>query len=1116
MSTKDLQLKVQLMIAEAGKILRPMQAILKQTQETSKALQIAKAHQKALSDQQKDIDGFRAAAKGIAIHRQELAKAQERIHSIKAAMEAAQYPTKAMQQAFKEATTEANHLKGNITRLTEKQERLRRELTASGADTHKLASFQRDLKTRMAEATHEVDKQRDALGDLSQRSNALRAARYGMDKSMAWKNRLQDSGMGAIGMGAAVGAPIYKTVKDYASFEDAMMGVARQVEGAKDANGRYTKTYFEMGDAIKAMSERIPLATTEIAAIVEAGARMGIQGKKDLLTYAETSAVMASAFDLPVDQVGENVAKIAALYKIPIKSIGELGDTINWLDDNALAKGGDIIDVMKRIAGTADTVGMKYKDAAALASTFLSLGAASEVAGTASNAIMTNLSIATMQGGKFHQGLDMLKMNDKAVQQGMSKDATGTILKVLDAIKALPQAKQLEATTRLFGKEFGDDAAKLAANLGEYRRQLELTNAVQANGSMQREADSRNQALSARYEMLRNTLFNVSSALGESLKPALVDIMQSIADVLSSVRAWVKEHPELTANLVKGAAIISTVVIGLGALAIGAAAALGPLADLGYGMTLMQIKGQAIISTVRGMKSVFSQLGSAATAMSERITIAWRASAPQKGVMWESIKSTWGGMWESVKAIPSKLERAFDITKQLATEVYGRLTANWNAARDAVESYAKSAIKTAGVKWNAVSSYVKNRGIGGMATDAAGGLLAFTKSIAAGAWARAAGGIRLIGQALIFAGRAALMNPIGLTITAITVAGAAIIKYWEPIKAFFGGFWQGLKEGLAPLQGIFDSIRAALEPLKPVWDWLVGALSRVWGWVAKLVEPFHSTSQELDAATEKGRGFGRWLGELIVTVAEMTGKFFSFGKDIVGGLIDGILAKWDDLKRTIGKLATLMPEWMRNPLDIHSPSRVFAELGGFTMQGLGQGLEAGQRGPLDAVRDMAKKLAAIGAGITLGGAAMAMPTLPSSTVALPEIPAAARDILDHHQTATLPGVAGISRTIADQHQAIALPGVKDIVRNIRDNHFLAPDGKTPLIDRSAPIQWDNRPPISQSRTEAASTVHMVNHFTITAAPGMNEQQLAQLVAREIDKLNRQQAASARSRLTDRE
>ena len=38
--------------------------------------------------------------------------------------------------------------------------------------------------------------------------------------------------------------------KQYADFEDAMKGVARQVNGARDSNGQLTQTYFDMAKAI--------------------------------------------------------------------------------------------------------------------------------------------------------------------------------------------------------------------------------------------------------------------------------------------------------------------------------------------------------------------------------------------------------------------------------------------------------------------------------------------------------------------------------------------------------------------------------------------------------------------------------------------------------------------------------------------------------------------------------------------------------------------------------------------------------------------------------------------------------------------------------------------------
>ena len=669
------KLKLEVILAMKDQILKPLKAIQGGSSETAKALKAAKEAVRALNDEQKRVDGFRNAARGVAIHRQELEKAEARIVSIKEAMAAAQYPTRDMQRAFKEATDEARNLKGNITRLTEKQEVLRRELSASGADTHKLSGYQRDLKDRMAAATGEVDRQRKAMDELHKKQQAIHAARAAYGKSMELRQKMQMAGVGTMAAGAAMGMPIVKAVKDYASFEDAMLGVARQVDGARDSNGRLTATYYEMGESIKAMSERIPLATTEIAAIVEAGARMGIKGKADLLAYAETTAIMASAFDLPVEQVGEDVAKIAALYKVPIKSIGELGDAINYLDDNALAKGGDIIDVMKRIAGTADTVGMKYKEAAALASTFLSLGANSEVAGSAANAIMTNLSIATMQPKKFQAGLEMLKLSAKGVQLGMTKDATGTILKVLDAIKALPQEKQLEATTRLFGKEFGDDASKLAANIGEYRKQLELVNEAQAKGSMQREADARNQALSAQYEMSKSAVFNLASALGEKLKPAMVDIMGSARDVLRALRDWTAEHPQLTSALVKGAAVLAIIVTVLGALMLAIAAVLGPLAAFRYGMALIGLKGFGMIGVIKGIGSTFlwlgrallmNPLGLAITALAGAAYLIYKNWTPIK----EFFSNLWDGITERFHAVVEWFKDRFSFLKPILSLLF--------------------------------------------------------------------------------------------------------------------------------------------------------------------------------------------------------------------------------------------------------------------------------------------------------------------------------------------------------------------------------------------------------------------------------------------------------------
>lgn len=142
-------------------------------------------------------------------------------------------------------------------------------------------------------------------------------------------------------------------------MEDAMKGVAKQVNRLRDDNGNRTKQFYDMQDAIKAASEQLPMENGAIdyAALVEGGARMGVtnqddpyeEQKRDLLAFASTAAKAATAFELPADELAEGLGKIAQLYKVPTRNIEQLGDALNYLDDNAMSKGGDIINVLQRM-----------------------------------------------------------------------------------------------------------------------------------------------------------------------------------------------------------------------------------------------------------------------------------------------------------------------------------------------------------------------------------------------------------------------------------------------------------------------------------------------------------------------------------------------------------------------------------------------------------------------------------------------------------------------------------------------------------------------------------------------------------------------------------------------
>lgn len=68
-------------------------------------------------------------------------------------------------------------------------------------------------------------------------------------------------------------------------------------------------------------------------------------------------------------------------------------------------------------------------------------------------------------------------------------------------------------------------------------------------------------------------------------------------------------------------------------------------------------------------------------------------------------------------------------------------------------------------------------------------------------------------------------------------------------------------------------------------------------------------------------------------------KFREIGTNIMRGLIDGIASKEGDLKTKVESIANTITGKFQKVLQIHSPSRVMARLGGFVTEGLAIGIE---------------------------------------------------------------------------------------------------------------------------------------------------------------------------------
>ncbi|HFR4182856.1 MULTISPECIES: carbamoyl-phosphate synthase large subunit [Bacillus] len=77
------------------------------------------------------------------------------------------------------------------------------------------------------------------------------------------------------------------------------------------------------------------------------------------------------------------------------------------------------------------------------------------------------------------------------------------------------------------------------------------------------------------------------------------------------------------------------------------------------------------------------------------------------------------------------------------------------------------------------------------------------------------------------------------------------------------------------------------------------------------------------------------------------------GKDIMNGLINGIASKLKSAVKTVKDVASSIKETINNFFDIHSPSRVMKETGGFITQGLGLGIGDKAKFAVDKAKSLA-------------------------------------------------------------------------------------------------------------------------------------------------------------------
>ena len=187
----------------------------------------------------------------------------------------------------------------------------------------------------------------------------------------------------------------------------------------------------------------------------------------------------------------------------------------------------------------------------------------------------------------------------------------------------------------------------------------------------------------------------------------------------------------------------------------------------------------------------------------------------------------------------------------------------------------------------------------------------------------------MVGQAFMALGRFLLTTPIGIALGLMAVAAYMLYTRWNDIVG-------GAKLLWTDLSNFFSSL----------WQQIVGFFNSGIGNISATIinwSPLGLFYQAFSAVMS-------WFG------IDLPAKFTEFGSNIIQGLWNGLIAKFEAVKGWFAEKAAWFKNAFAQSNQIRSPSRVFRRFGGWMMEGLQIGINQAAPRPWAAIGSVSRGL----------------------------------------------------------------------------------------------------------------------------------------------------------------
>ncbi|HIF9272826.1 TPA: phage tail tape measure protein [Photobacterium damselae] len=460
----------------------------------------------------------------------QLKAAELRLESLNVDIHQSKAHTNSLSVAYKRASGKVETLTGRQVKQSATLNKLKQSLHNAGISTDHLGEEQRRLKLQTDKATASLEKQNAHLKEMQSIQGRI-------DSRKAKLGELGSQATGLAAAAAPIAGSIWTAVKNESSFADVKKVVDMNDEQAKELQSWALKT-----------STTTPMSANDVNAMLAAGGQSGIADINELKEFVLDSSKMGVAFDMEAGQAGETLSVFKAALGVDQKGAMNVAGLANYLSNNSNAKAKDIAGVMAREGASAKTGGFSINESTALSASLLSLGMGEERAATALKNISGRLTLGDAASGNQKKAMAAIGLDASDIAENMQKDASGTLIHVLEALNQAPEEDKSALLSQIFGEEAKGAVASLSGNMENFSKLLKLSkenSSIHLN-SLDKEYQSRISTTESGIDMFVNKLNRLSVVFGTALLPALNWVLEPLGKGVDLLADFAQENEGVT------------------------------------------------------------------------------------------------------------------------------------------------------------------------------------------------------------------------------------------------------------------------------------------------------------------------------------------------------------------------------------------------------------------------------------------------------------------------------------------------------------------------------------------------------------------------------------------